>query len=272
MRAKKIINQLSFTLFLSVLSINYSSAQSLKEIKAIKLKLQKENLRMFFLGAINFCSDTDYGQFLDNPRSIEEYKNGGNCCSASVPSPYINLSEYYIYAMEGDRSIFDNQNNPFKLREVRKNWESRVTMTNDESKKVDPTELKFKDYRGANISTYDMKSEQIKFGVGHYVLVSFAGIQGDWHGTINFRYKGEKHPIIQGFDMSIEEAEKLFKYFEENDSNPGPFSTKNLNTIITYSFERPDYDDRLSMLEVKVKKVEYFYPDGWDKKIGEVIL
>jgi|GEM_PF-1322335 len=272
MKPKSIIKHICLTLFLGVLSCNKSIPQSREEIKKIELDTKKENLRTLFLGAINFCSDTEYSKFLDNPRSKEEYKNGGNCCTSSVPSPYINLSEYFIYAMEGDRSIFDNQNNPFKLREVRKKWEVKVNKIRKEAESVEPNNLIYKGFRSSNVTTYDLNSGQLKFGLGYMVLVTFDGLQGNWDGKINFRYKGGKNPIIQGFEIALDEAEKLFRYYEDNDSRAGLPQQKKLNTIITYSLEKPDRNDRLSMLIVDVKKVEFFHPNGWDKKLGEVTL
>lgn len=271
MKTINVIKQFSLILILGFLSCNKTVPKSYEEIEEYKINLTKENLRTFFLGAINFCSDTDYGKYLDNPRSLDEYKNGGNCCTNSVPSPYINLSEYYVYAMEGDQSIFQNRDNPFKLKEIRKKWEGRVREAKNEAKKVNPKELKYKGFRSVSINTYDVNSKKIDF-FGQWVSISFGGTQGDWHGKIDFRYKGGEAPIIKGLDLTSEEAESLFKYFEDNRRHPNIAPEKDLNTIITYSLEKPQHNGRLSQLEVEVKKVEFFYPNGWDKKIGEIIF
>ncbi len=113
-----------------------------------------------------------------------------------------------------------------------------------------------------------MKSEQLK--INQSILTSFDGLQGDWYGRIDFRYKGGKAPYVNDVALNIEKAEKLFKYFEDNKSHPNLPAQKHLNTIITYALERPEYDSRLSILVVNIKKVEFFYPNGWDKKIAEV--
>lgn len=255
-------------LFIGLVGCNESAPQTPKDIEKFKLEIKKDNLRTMFLGAINLCSDVDYSAYLDNPRSNEEYKKGGNCCSNSVPKPYINLAEYYIYAMEGDRSIFDNQNNPFKLKEIREEWREKIEEVEEKAKDYNPETLVYKGFRNIGVSTYDMASGKLK--IDQSILTTFAGTQGAWYGTINFRYKGGKSPYLKGFDIPADEAEKLFDYFEENNTRPNLPPTKQLNTIITYAIEKPESDNRLSQFIVNVKKVEFYYPNGWDKKIGEV--
>ena len=272
MKYKKVSTYLILLLLIGLLGCKKSIPQSHEEIENFQLELKKENLRTLFLGAISFCSNTNYSDFFDNPRSYEEYKNGGNCCTSSVPRPYINLSEYYIYSMEGDRSIFDNQNNPFKLKEVRKKWQKKINKVKNKAKKINPNELVYKGFENIYVNTYDLKSEQLKFGLGGIILISFDGVQGDWYGGIGFRYKGGKSPYVKGLKLSSKEAEKLFEYFEKNNRRSELPPAKQLSTIITYALEEPSHNDALSHLIVNVKKVEFFYPNGWDKKIGEVIF
>lgn len=255
-------------LFIGLVGCNESAPQTPKDIEKFKLEVKKDNLRTMFLGAINLCSDVNYSDYLDNPRSNEEYKKGGNCCSNSVPKPYISLAEYYIYAMDGDRSIFDNQNNPFKLKEIREEWQDKVEEVEEEAKDYDPQTLVYKGFRNIGVSTYDMASGKLK--IDQSILTTFDGTQGDWHGKLNFRYKGGKSPYLKGFDISADVAEKLFDYFEENNIRPNLPPTKQLNSIITYAVEKPEPDNRLSQFIVNIKKVEFYYPNGWDKKIGEV--
>ena len=250
---------------------SYVVPKTYKEIEKFGVELTKENLRTMFLGAINFCSDVDYSKYLDNPRSNEEYKNGGNCCTSAVRTPYINLAEYYVYAMEGNPGIWQNKDNPFKLKEVRKQWEPRINKAQERAKSYDPNTLTFLGLHGATVNTYDTNKQELKF-MGRAVYIGFGGIQGDWHGDLSFRHPNNKKPYIQSMPLPEKEAEKLFQYFEDNNPRPGSTPSKRLNTKITYALEIPERNDRLSQFVVRVKKVEFYYPNGWDKKIGEVIL
>ena len=250
---------------------SYSVPKTHKEITKFGVEMTKENLRTMFLGAINFCSDVDYSKYFDNPRSNDEYKYGGNCCTSAVRSPYITLAEYYVYAMEGDRSIFDNRDNPFKLKKIREQWESRVQKARETAKNYDPNALTYLGLFGATVNTYDLNKEELKF-TGIAVYMGFGGIQGDWYGDFSFRHPNNQRPVIQTLPLAPEEAEKLFEYFEETNPRPGLPPAKRLNTLITYALEAPERNDRLSQFIVRVKKVEFFYPNGWDKKVGEVIL
>lgn len=255
-------------LFIGLVGCNESAPQTPKDIEKFKLEVKKDNLRTMFLGAINLCSDIDYSAYLDNPRSNEEYKKGGNCCSGSVQKPYINLAEYFIYAMEGDRSIFDNQNNPFKLKEIREDWQDKVEEVEEEAKGYDPQTLVYKGFRNIGVSTYDMTSGKLK--INQSILTSFDGNQGAWYGRLNFRYKNGKSRLVKDLKIPADEAEELFKYFEDNKTHPKLPPSKQLNTIITYALEKPKPDHRLSQLIVNVKKIEFYYPNGWDKKIAEI--
>jgi hypothetical protein len=267
----KIVTQALTLLFIVLLSCNKSVPETKEDIDKFKLELKKENLRTMFLGALNFCSETDYETYFNNSREMGPSPlKGGDCCTSLVKYPYINLAEYYIYSMEGDRSIFDNRDNPFKLKEIRKTWERKVKEARKEAEKVDPKNLVFKGFRNVYVDTYDLDAEKLKFGIGNMVMISFNGVQGDWHGMIDFRYKGGKPPVVTELNLSPEEGEKLFKYYENNKKNANLPPSKNLNTIITYSLEKPKNNGYLSRILVNIKKVEYYYPDGWDKKIGEV--
>lgn len=253
---------------MGLVGCNESAPQTPQDIEQMKMDVKKESLKTMFLGAINLCSDVNFSDYLDNPRSNEEYKKGGNCCSNAVPKPYLNLAEYYIYALDQDRTLLDNQNNPFKLKEIREDWKDRIEEIKEEAEDYNPEALIYKGFRNIFVNTYDMASG--KLIINQPILTSFGGRQGDWYGVLKFRYKGNKSPRIESLDISAEEAEKLFDYFEDNKSNPNLPANKQLNTLITYSLEKPEPDTRLSQFIVNVKKVEFYYPNGWDKKIGEV--
>ncbi|MEO1033694.1 MAG: hypothetical protein AAFX55_20080 [Bacteroidota bacterium] len=267
MKNLKTIKLIILSIFLA--GCNESIPQNPKDLEKLRDQINLDNLKTMFLGTINLCSDTDYSAYLDNPRSNEEYKKGGNCCSASVPKPYISLAEYYIYAMEGDRSIFDNQNNPFKLKEIREDWKDKVEEVKEEAQDVNSNNLTYKGLRNISVSKYDMATGKLKINQG--IALYFSGGQGSF-GTLNFRYKNKKKPVVKDLDISEEEAKKLFDYYEENRTNPQFPLVKQMNTIITYAIEKPDYDHRTSWPVINIKKVEFYYPDGWDKKIGEVIF
>ncbi|GAB1856141.1 hypothetical protein MHTCC0001_09760 [Flavobacteriaceae bacterium MHTCC 0001] len=256
-------------LVLMLASCKDAQPQTHAEIEKFKLHLKKENLRTMFLGAINFCSETDYEAYFDNPRrQWVSSKEGGNCCTSSVRFPHINLAEYYLFAMEGDRSVFDNQNDPFKLKKIRKELEVKIRAVKDKAKKLDPKKLIFLGYRNALVSTYDMDKEILKLYPSSFI--SFDGTQGDWLGKINYNFKDHSPRVVSELDLPADEAEKLFEYFDDNNERPNLASSKYLNTKITYALEKPKRNDRLSRILVTVKKVEFYYPDNWDNKIGEV--
>ncbi|MDH7913455.1 hypothetical protein [Winogradskyella sp. SYSU M77433] len=257
-------------LFIGLVGCNESAPQTLEDIEKFKLETKKDNLRTMFLGAINLCSDIDYSNYLDNPRSNEEYKKGGNCCSNSVQKPYISLAEYYVYAMDGDRSISINSDNPFKLKEIRKQWQEKIEKAEEEAKDYDSKALVYKGFRNVSVNTYDVPSG--KLIINQSILIDFGGRQGNWYGKLDFRYKGGKSRHVKDLDISADEAEKLFDYFEENKTHPKFPPSKQLNTIITYALEKPEPDHRLGLLIVNVKKVEFYYPNGWDNKVGEIVF
>ncbi len=237
--------------FLLVVSCKDARPQSREEIKEAKKVLELKNLEQFFLGAIKLC--------VDSPKE--------QCCQSFVAGPYINPMEVYLNVFENDRTIFDNQSNPFKLKEIREGMKGKLSKIRDKAIASGSDNLVYESYGEWNIGEYDFDKEELKIN-SHYAI-HFKGL------PINF---GSGKPFkIQEFmnfkptlSMSANEAEKIFDYYEEIKEKLMLGPIKPLNTRITYSLQKPlPKSRRPDDFVIKPKKVELFLYGSWSEKIGE---
>ena len=236
---------------LLVVSCNDARPQSREEIKEAKKTLALKNLEQFFLGAIKLC--------VDSPKE--------QCCQSFVSSPYVNPMEVYLNVFENDRTIFDNQSNPFKLKEIREDMKGKIAKIRDKAITTGSDNLVYESYGEWNIGEYDFDKEELKIN-SHYAI-HFKGL------PINF---GSGKPFkIQEFmnyrpslSMSAKEVEKIFEYYEGIKEKLMLGATKPLNTRITYSLQKPEPRSRRpDDFVIKPKKVELFLYGSWSDKIGE---
>ncbi|WP_406684327.1 DUF4852 domain-containing protein [Seonamhaeicola sp. MEBiC1930] len=236
---------------LLVVSCKDASPQSREEIKEAKKALELKNLEQFFLGATKLC--------LDSPEA--------QCCKSFVFSPYINPMEVYLNVFENNRTIFDNQNNPFKLKEIREDMKGKIAKIRDKAIATGSDNLVYEVYGEWSIDAYDFDKEQLK--INSYYTFHFKAL------PMSF---GSGKPLkIQEFvnyrpsiSMSANEAEKVFDYYEGIKEKLMLGPTKPLNTRITYSLHKPEPRSRRpDDFIIKPKKVELFLYGSWSDKIGE---
>jgi len=236
-----------------------------KEAEARYL-VEQEDSKQFYLATIKLCLDEDYNASFGTYRESNEYIRDKNCCIQVVPQPYISPMEYYYYRFEGDREIYDNQKNPFKIKKIRKRQEKKNEQLKNKALKVDTESLNFHYYDGWKVTRYDFSQEKLEIIGGFGSLLTHTGVVGP---SIEIESLSRNKFFI---DMSIKEAEKLFEYFDEINKKNG-FGVKTLpssiNTKLTYSVKKPKEHWR-STFAVKIKKLEFFKPNGWSDKIGEL--
>ncbi len=234
-----------------LVSCNDAKPQSKADIKEAQKALEVKNLEQLFLGAVKLCVDSPDAQ----------------CCQSFVVYPYINPMEIYLNVFENDRTIFDNQSNPFKLKEVREDMKGKIAKVKDKAVATGSDNLVYEAYGEWNIGEYDFDKEKLKINT---------------HNTMHFRGlpisfgsgKPFKPQEFQNFDSSIavdeKEAEKIFEYYEGIKDKFQLGSIKLINTRITYSLHKPEPRSRRpSDFVIKPKKVELFLYGDWSEKIGE---
>lgn len=224
---------------------------------------EQEDAKQFYLATIKLCMDEDYIASFGTYRESPEYIKNKNCCLQVVPKPFISPMEYYNHYFDGDKEIYDNQKNPFKLKEIRKEQTDDNEAIKKEAQRIDTNNLIIHFYNGWTVKRYDFNQEKLEISGGFSKLITSTSIVGP-----NIEIK----PLLSNpflMDMSIKEAENLFKYFDDNKGIRTQALPAGIFTKLTYSVNKPK-EHWKSTFAVKIKKMEFFKTNEWDNKIGEI--
>ncbi len=234
--------------------------------------------QLLHLVATKLCWDFDYKKVFGDFRN-GRYKNGkdpikiDNCCSAFIPSPYIEPMEYYYSQYHNINDISNYQNNVFKLKEIRKN----MLDENYESFKklvmsVNPDNLVSYKLVTSTIQSYDFDKGEliIKYYINKNQRIGRSSSSVIRTPNGNNRYSSSYSYLIK---MEEKDAKSLFEHYtslNEYNKNP-PFK---LTTKTTFSLQIPKLEKRPYPFESRINKIEFYkqgegYPNEQDK-IGEI--
>jgi hypothetical protein len=236
--------------------------------------------QLLFLAATKLCKNFDYNKAFGNYRN-GRLKNGkesikiDHCCSAYIPSPYIDPMEYYLNLYHKYNDISEYRDNVFKLREIR---ESLETEKREAFKRLlDDVDTKnLVSYRlvTASIEGYNFNTKQlnIKYYINHSQQIGRSSTKAKLVAfpKSNYRYQSSRNYKL---DMTENEAKALFEHYgalNEYSKNP-PFK---LVTKTTFAIGIPKLQKRPYSFETKIKTIEFYkmtsgYPIQ-ENKIAEI--
>lgn len=243
------------------------NAQSVKERNEARLLKNAENAEVCAKGLISFCAEEDYDAFYGSQRKIGEmiYDKGENCCLKYPKYPFISPMEEYLAVFENEKDIRKYASNPFELKKVRAQLKPRIEKLLAESKEQGHTDLPYYTDQGFNVQDFDFDTKELIIKNYYGKGLSF---RADTKG--NFSEGFDLTKAIDGdyrIPLSEAKAEKLFAFFDKYS-----MIGKTLFVKLSYTLTADDRKSKYGKFMATVTKIEFFYPDNWADKLGELVL
>lgn len=261
-------------LVLMLASCKEAKPQTPKERKEAQKVRVNSDFEQFYLGTIKMCLDTDYSQYFGDYREINHSPKNRNCCTGLVPAPYIDPYEFYLVIKEEEKSLYENQANPFEMKKIRDKLKGKKEEIYDIVKEIDVNNLV--KHSSCMFIKYDMAKEEIKFRAPPKLSFRHSGRSigfGEisiWLSTMGVNTIGMPNEITLSLDS--DKAENLFDYYEKNSPAGKLVAYSSVNARITYVLKFPERNTTNSKFDALVKKIEFFPKDNWTDKIGEITL
>lgn len=256
----------SITLLFVLLPL-LSFAQSVKERNEARRIKNAENAKVCSIGLISFCLDEDYEAFYGGQRKIGDklHDKANNCCLNHPKYPFISPMEEHLDIFENEKEIRKYASNPFQLKKVRAKLKPRIDALVVKAKEQGHENLPYYTDQGFTVTDYDFETKEL-------VIKNYYG------KTISFRSNTKAHfsedfsltKSIAGdyrIAMSEEKAETLFDFFDNY-----PMVGKSLFVKLSYTISATDRKGMFGKFTASVSKIEFYYPEDWDDKLGEVII
>ncbi|MFP4846234.1 DUF4852 domain-containing protein [Winogradskyella sp. PE311] len=244
-----------------------ASSQSVKERNDARIIKKIENAKICSIALISFCVDEDYDAFYGGQRKLGEmvYGKGENCCLKYPKYPFISPMEVHLAAFENEKEIRKYAANPFQLKKVRAKLKPRINKLIEKAKEQGHEDLPFYTDQGFTIKDYDFDKKELVLKNYYGQSISF---RGDTKGNFSEDFKLTKS-IAGDYRIPISEkkAEKLFSYYDKY-----PMLNKTLFVKLSYTISATDRKGNYGKFTATVSKMEFFYPDNWDDKIGEITV
>lgn len=250
-----LITSLMFVSCKDVKSQVYTVSEQARE------KQVKNNFEQYLLGASKFCVDEDYKSYFGEYRDMSNLgivSKKGNCCTAIVNAPFVNPYEQYLYIFNDEDGIVKNMANPFELKKIRESLKSKIAQVKKKVEKINPESLTYR--MVSNVEKYDFNSNKLNItGLGRDIAM---GINKPYIQTILF--KVENKVYTYELPLTPEKAEEVFGYYGGNET----YRKRPINCQLSYQLVKSKTHNE--QFAVIISKVEFFHPEGWHKKIGEI--
>ncbi len=243
------------------------NAQSVKERNEARLIKNSENAKICSIGLISFCIDEDYEAFYGDRRKLGQviYDKGENCCLKYPKYPFISPMEEHLANFENEKEIRKYATNPFQLKKVRAQLKPSISKLISKANTQGYKNLPYYTDQGFTVEDYDFNTNELIVKSFYGQSISF---RADTKGNFAEDFKLTKS-ISGDYRIAINEtkAEKLYAFFDKY-----PMVGKNLFVKLSYNITSNDRKSKYGKFMVTITKIEFFYPDNWNDKLGEVIL